>query len=246
VARGLWFSSVKRRPSRSRFATYRAGGAGRNSTSGFASARRARQLLLPPRAEVRWRWRSRRVTCWVGGAQATRDAKLSSRSRGAGGIRGEEVLDRRELPDTFGRPGRALIVELILVRLTILGVSFGRPKTYVALRRQTRKLPGESRMLSGGAGEIHQFFSQSQRTPAAGMQRRALLARVQVGLSLFGNRGLGPYSRIAGHLHFPLRPSRGNCLSAPTGFRFQWRRNRFACRDVLLWCFSGRPIWRSR
>jgi hypothetical protein len=56
--------------------------------------------------------------------------KLSSRSRGAGGIRGEEVLDRRELPDTLGYPGRALIVELILVRLTILGVSFGRPKTY--------------------------------------------------------------------------------------------------------------------
>ena len=85
--------------------------------------------------------------------------RISSRSRGAGGIRGEEVLDRRELPDTLGCPGRALIVELILVRLTILGVSFGRPKTYVALRRQTRKLPGESRMLSGGAGEIHQFFS---------------------------------------------------------------------------------------
>ena len=50
------------------------------------------------------------------------------RSRGAGGIRGEEVLDRRELPDTLGCPGRALIVELILVRLKILGVSFGRPK----------------------------------------------------------------------------------------------------------------------
>ena len=64
---------------------------------------------------------------WVGGAQATRDANLE-RSRGAGGIRGEEVLDRRELPDTLGCPGRALIVELILVRLKILGVSFGRPK----------------------------------------------------------------------------------------------------------------------
>ena len=74
-----------------------------------------------------------------------------------GGIRGQEVLDRRELPDTLGCPGRALIVELILVRLTILGVSFGRPKTYVALRRQTRKLPGESRMLSGGAGELISF-----------------------------------------------------------------------------------------
>src|SRR5271156_4929579 len=139
-ASGSWSLWARRRPSRSRVATFRAGDAGRNSTSGFASARRARQLLLPPRAEVRWRWRSRRVTCWVGGAQATRDAKLSSRSRGAGGIRGEEVLDRRELPDGLGCPGRAVIVELILVRLTILGVSFGRPKTCVALRRQTRKL----------------------------------------------------------------------------------------------------------
>jgi hypothetical protein len=45
--------------------------------------------------------------------------------KSAGGIRGEEVLDRRELPDTLGCPGRALIVELILVRLTVLGVSFG-------------------------------------------------------------------------------------------------------------------------
>jgi hypothetical protein len=39
------------------------------------------------------------------------------------------------------------------------GSEFHRPKTYVALRRQARKLPGESRMLRGGAGEIHQFFS---------------------------------------------------------------------------------------
>src|ERR1700722_7507810 len=110
---GWWSSSARRRPSRSRFATYRDGDAGRSSTNGFGSARRARHLLLPPRAEVRWRWRSRRVPCWVGGAQATRDAKLSSRSRGAGGIRGEGVLDRRELPDTLGCPGRALIGELI-------------------------------------------------------------------------------------------------------------------------------------
>ena len=61
-----------------------------------------------------------------------------------GGIRGEEVLDRRELPDTLGCPGRAVIVELILVHLTQTASPFGRPKTYVALRRQTRKLPGES------------------------------------------------------------------------------------------------------
>jgi hypothetical protein len=64
-------------------------------------------------------------------------------------------------------------------------------------------------------------------------------------MSLFGKRGLGPHSRIAGLLLFPLRP-RGNFLSATTGFRFQWRRNRFACRNVLLWRFSGRPNWRSR
>ena len=51
-------------------------------------------------------------------------AKLASRSRRAEGFRGEEVLDRRELPDALGCPGRALILELILVRLTILGVSF--------------------------------------------------------------------------------------------------------------------------
>jgi hypothetical protein len=34
-------------------------------------------------------------------------------------------------------------------------------------------------------------------------------------------RGLGPHSRITGLLLFPLSPSRGNCLSATTGFRFQ-------------------------
>src|SRR6202041_2424571 len=100
-----------------------------------------------------------------------------------GGIRGEEVLDRREPPDALGCPGRALIVELILVRLTILGVSFGGPKTYVALRRQTRKLPGESQMLSGGAAEIDQFFSDHivNGRPPPERQRRSPLARVQVG-----------------------------------------------------------------
>src|SRR5580704_14750375 len=93
---------------------------------------------------------------WVGGAQATRDANLEPLKR-CRGFRGEEVLDRRELPDTLGCPGRALIVQLILVRLTILGVSFGRPKTYVALRRQTRKLPGESRMLSAALAKFISF-----------------------------------------------------------------------------------------
>jgi AAA domain/UvrD-like helicase C-terminal domain len=37
--------------------TFPGGDAGQNSTNGFASARRAPQLLLPPRAEARWRWR---------------------------------------------------------------------------------------------------------------------------------------------------------------------------------------------
>jgi hypothetical protein len=65
-------------------------------------------------------------------------------------------------------------------------------------------------------------------------------------MALFGNRGLGPYSRMTGFLLFPFRPFRGNRLSATMGFRFQWWRNRFACRNVLLWRFSGRPNWRSR
>ena len=91
---------------------------------------------------------------WCSGDSGCETLQPLKRCRG---IRGKGVLDRRELPDTLGCPGRALTVELIFVRLTILGVSFGRPKTYVALRRQTRKLLGESRMLSGGAGELISF-----------------------------------------------------------------------------------------
>ena len=49
------------------------------------------------------------------GCSATLAAKLAGRSRRAEGFRGEEVLDRRELPDALGCPGRALILELILV-----------------------------------------------------------------------------------------------------------------------------------
>ena len=90
-----------------RFAMFRGGDDGRSSTSGFGSAHRARRLLLPPGAEVRWR--SCRVTCRVGGAQATLAAQLAGRSRRAEGIRGEEVFDRRELPDALGCPGRALV-----------------------------------------------------------------------------------------------------------------------------------------
>jgi hypothetical protein len=39
AARGWWFSSARRRPSRSRFAMFLAGAAGRSSTNGFGSAR---------------------------------------------------------------------------------------------------------------------------------------------------------------------------------------------------------------
>jgi hypothetical protein len=57
---------------------------------------------------------------------------------------------------------------------------------------------------------------------------------------------LGPYSRIAGLLLFPLRPFRGKLLSTTTEFPFQWRRNRFACRDCLLWRLFGRANWLGR
>src|SRR5271166_2938933 len=117
-------TAMFRRPSRSPFATCRGADAGRSSMSGFGSAHRAHRLLLRQRAEARWRCGSRSVTCGVVGDQVTLVAKLASRSRRAEGFRGEEVLDRRELPDALGCPGRALILELILVRLTILGVSF--------------------------------------------------------------------------------------------------------------------------
>src|SRR5271166_2792850 len=117
-------TAMFRRPSRSPFATCRGADAGRSSMSGFGSAHRAHRLLLRQRAEARWRCGSRSVTCGVVGDQVTLVAKLASRSRRAEGFRGEEVLDRRELPDALGCPGRALILELILVRLTILSVSF--------------------------------------------------------------------------------------------------------------------------
>jgi hypothetical protein len=132
------------------------------------------------------------------------------------------------------------------VRVARDGSEFHRPKTYVALRRQTRKLPGESRMLSGGAGEIHQFYLRVNGRPPP---ERSVVALFWLGSKLdnvaLWESGTGPFSRIAGLLLFPLRPSRGNCLSATTRFRFQWRRNRFACRNVLLWRFSGRPNRRS-
>ena len=37
-------------------------------------------------------------------------------------IGGEEAFDRVELPDALGRPGRAFVADLILVRVASLGV----------------------------------------------------------------------------------------------------------------------------
>src|SRR5271166_2792851 len=60
------------------------------------------------------------------------------------------------------------------------------------------------------------------------------------------NWGQSPYSRIAGLLLFPLRPFRGKLLSTTTEFPFQWRRNRFASRECLLWRLFGRANWLGR
>ena len=109
----------------------------------------------------------------VRGAWTTQAAKRAAWSRRPEDTRGEEVLDRGELPDARGCSGRALIVELILVGLTSLGVSFGlfafgsreMAANFIGRKHtphfedKSRQLPGESRMLSGGAGEIHQFLS---------------------------------------------------------------------------------------
>ena len=50
AASGSWFLSARRWPSRSQFAMFRVGGAGRNSTSGFGSVPRGR---LPLRKQMR-------------------------------------------------------------------------------------------------------------------------------------------------------------------------------------------------
>ena len=64
------------------------------------SARRARRLSLPPRAEVGPRGGPRsHLPGW--GAQRLWLRELAMRSRRAEGFRGEEVLDRRELPDAL-------------------------------------------------------------------------------------------------------------------------------------------------
>jgi hypothetical protein len=51
---GSWFSSVRRRPSRSPFAMYRAGGDGRSSTSGSGAERPVQRPPQPSRTEARW------------------------------------------------------------------------------------------------------------------------------------------------------------------------------------------------
>ena len=61
----------------------------------------------------------------VRGARVTCDGETSARSRRAERIRGEEVFDRGELPDALGHHGRGLAEDLILVRVAVLGVSFG-------------------------------------------------------------------------------------------------------------------------
>jgi hypothetical protein len=103
-----------------------------------------------------------------------------------------------------------------------------------------------SAIRSLSAPMIRRRCGPTDVAPAAGMQNRALLARAQVGqCRSLGIGDWSPHSRVVGLLLSPLRPSRGNCLRAATGFRFQWRRNRLACRNVLVWRFSGRPNWRS-
>src|SRR5271166_5032567 len=109
----------------------------------------------------------------VRGARATCDGETSARSRRAERIRGEEVFDRGELPDALGRHGRGLTEDLLLVRVAALGVSFALlafesrklGANFIGRKHaphcgdKSRKLPGEGRMVTGDAGEIHQFLA---------------------------------------------------------------------------------------
>ena len=115
------------------------------------------------------------MTFWalVRGARATCDCETSARSRRAERIRGEEVFDRGELPDALGRHGRGLTEDLILVRVAVLGVSFGllafesrkMGANFIGRKHtphfgdKSGKLPGERWMVMGRAGEIHQFLA---------------------------------------------------------------------------------------
>ena len=96
-----------------------------------------------------------------------------TRSRRAERIRGKEIFDRGEQHDALRRLSRAFIGELILVRVARLGVSFGllafesrkMGANFIGRKQsphfgdESRKLPGEGRMVTGDAGEIHQFLA---------------------------------------------------------------------------------------
>ena len=164
-----------------------------------------------------------------GDARATFGCEARAGSRSTEHIRDEEFFDRGELPDALGRHGRALTEDLLLVRVAALGVSFallafesgklgmnffGR-KHPPHFGDKSGKLAGESRVVMGGAGEIHQFLSdrivKRRLEPIAlsdGLRRLALLdpnlmefarihrlAPVTIGLSEHGNifpRGAEP------------------------------------------------------
>ena len=166
-------------------------------TRRLAAARRVARAARGVRRELRRDGvASGRSGRWVRGR--TRDLWLRSarRSRSAEHIRDEEFFDRGELPDALGRHGRALTEDLLLVRVAALGVSFallafesrklganffGR-KHPPHFGDKSGKLAGESRMVMGGAGEIHQFLSdcvvKRRLEPIAlsdGLRRLALL-----------------------------------------------------------------------
>ena len=106
-------------------------------------------------------------------ARATYGCEARAGSRSTEHIRGEEFFDRGELPDALGRHARALTEDLLLVRVAALGVSFALlafksrklGTNFFARKHQPHfgdksgKLAGESRMVTGGAGEIHRFLA---------------------------------------------------------------------------------------
>ena len=94
-------------------------------------------------------------------------------SRRAERIGGEEVFDRGEQHDALRRPSRAFVRELILVRVASvcvfldlfafewlkMGANFIGRKHGPRFGDKSRELPGEGRMVAGGAGEIPQFLA---------------------------------------------------------------------------------------
>jgi hypothetical protein len=107
--------------------------------------------------------------------------------------------------------------------------------------------PSASSARSLSAPMIRRRCGSTDVAPAAGtLGSRCYGSGPSWTMPSFRSRGLGSYSRIAGLLLLRLRPFRRNHLSTTKGFRFQWRRDRIACCNILLWRFSGRPNWRSR